>query len=110
MKDLLQFPAVKAPAEDPAPEIKRKPRAIVASAPKPPAWLIGEPRKEWLRLAPQLAATWQEKYEDVFAVYCTQIAHFKTDPANFGVSRLAQMRGLACDLGLTPRSQRLVDN
>lgn len=94
-------PAVSQRRNEPAPP--KPPRT-----PKPPAWLSAAARKEWKRLAPLMTAAheWRPEYADQLAVYIVCLLSFKADPANFTAAQLSQLRMLAQDLGLTPRSRK----
>lgn len=108
MKNILNLPNVRTSAGS-DPEKPAQVGTASAKVPDPPKWLKGQAREEWITLAPELAATWKPRYIHTLAIYCQMIVQYQDDPENFGVARLAQLRGLQCDLGLTPRSQRLVD-
>ena len=65
-----------------------------------PKFLIGRSAEVWAENLPRLH--WLTKIDaPLFATWCQLMAEFEADPAGMQTARLAQLRLLAGDLGLT---------
>ena len=90
-----------------------RPGRINRNEPKPsgrvqkPRFLKGRGADLWRQYAPGLVQTGVMKASDVhmFAILCSLLAAFEENPPGFGAARLAQLRGLAKNFGMTPTSR-----
>lgn len=108
MSELLKFRNARPPKAAATSESAPCVAVPRSEPPAAPAWLAPDAKAQWDDLVPLLTMGWQQVFADTLGMYCTLVAQFKKDPEGFGVARMAQLRGLAADLALTPRAQRLV--
>ncbi len=86
----------------PAQRVAGRPRT--PRAPAPPAWLSADAKVVWLTTVRSMIAarTWAHDYMPTLALFAVLFSEFSSSPASMPVTKIAQLRLLIGDLGLSP--------
>src|SRR5262245_10687441 len=98
--------AAKAAKANLRPSTARNTARLPRGAPPPPTWLEGEAREQWARTVRELnrAGAIAKAHGSLLALYCCLWAEFVEAKGRLPTPKLAELRRMMAELGLTPKS------